>query len=151
MKITIKIDPDDEEEIVIKLKSADERLKRISDAVSAALSEKREIAVKKGDGECYLSFDELLYFEANNKNVFVHTASDCFACPLHLNELERLLPANFVRSSKSCIINVLRIRTLDRYPTGIAKATFKSCEKSVYISRMFYKNVRDTIEETRLM
>ena len=150
MKITIRIDPDAPEEIVICLKNADDRLRRINDAIASAFEEKREIAVRKGDGECYLSFDELLYFEASGKNVYAHTAGDCFLCPLHLYELEDLLPRCFLRGSKSILVNALRIRTLDRFPTGIAKATFNRWEKTVYISRMYYKNLRDAIEEMRL-
>ena len=150
MKVTIRIDPDGPEEIVICVKNADERLRRINDAIASAFEDKREIAVKKGDGECYLSFEELLYFEASDKNVYAHTIDDCFLCPLHLYELEDLLPRFFLRGSKSVLVNVMRIRTLDRFPTGIAKATFSRCEKTVYISRMYYKNLRDAIEEMRL-
>ena len=150
MKVTIEIDPDGQEEIVIRVKEANAALRRLNDAITSALARKNDIAVKKGDAECYLSVDELLFFEANGKSVYAHTARDCFTCPLHLSELERLLPGSFARASKSVIVNTAHVRSLDRSPTGIAKATFRNSEKTVYISRMYFKTVRETIEETRL-
>ena len=149
MKLRIEIDEEAPEEIVIRAKSADARLRRLQTAIEGALGS-RELAVKKADEECFLPFAELLYFETSDKTAYVHTVHDCFVCPLHLNELERLLPAEFVRCSKSAIINTQLIRSLIRYPTGIAKASFKGSDKYAYVSRMYYKIVRDTIEEMRL-
>lgn len=150
MKIRIEIDEEAPEEIVIRMKNADERMKRLQEAISGALNDKKELAVRKDDEECFLPYDELLFFESAEKTVFVHTASDCYVCPLHLYELETILPRTFVRAGKSALVNALAVRSISRSPTGVAKATFRQSSKVVYISRMYYKAVRDRIEELRL-
>ena len=150
MKIRIEIDRDAPEEIVIRSRSADARLQKLQEAITRALGEEKELALQNGEEEIYVPYDELLFFETVEKRVWAHTAKSCFSCLLHLNELERLLPFTFTRGSKSCLINTSLIRSISRYPTGIAKATFRGSEKTVYISRMFYKDVREIIEETRL-
>ena len=150
MKIRIEIDREAPEEIVIRSRSADARLQKIQEAVARILDADKELALQSGEEEIYVPYDELLFFETVDKRVWAHTAKGCFTCLMHLNELERMLPCTFARASKSCVINTSLIRSISRYPTGIAKATFRGSEKTVYISRMFYKDVREIIEETRL-
>ena len=150
MKIRIEIDEEAPEEIVIRIKKADERLEKLRAAAAAALGASKEIAVRKGEEECFLPYEDLLFFESSEKNVYAHTADDCFECPLRLAELESVLPRYFVRAGKSCLVNALLVRSLSRSPTGVAKASFIKGNKIAYVSRMYYKSVRDRIEDLRL-
>ena len=151
MKLRIEIDPDTPEEVVIKTKSINDTVKKIQEAISGVINKSSALAVKNGDSECYIEYDEFLFFETSDDKVWAHTKNECFLCPLRLNELMELLPRKFARASKSSLVNTAHIRSLARSPTGIAKASFNSSEKTIYISRMYFKTVRATIEETRLM
>ena len=150
MRLRIEIEKDLPEEVVIRAPAVDDRINRIREAVQRALNEKSEIAVKKGDAECYLPYRELLYFETDGGRVVAHTAREAFSCPLRLNELEAILPRRFTRASKGCLVNTAHIRSITRSPTGVSTATFAGSDKRITISRMYYRIVREIIEETRL-
>ena len=150
MKLRIEIDPSGEEEIIIKANGITDKIRRLQATIDREISGGEEIAVRKEGEECYLPFSELLFFETEENRVFAHTKDECFACPLRLNELEMLLPRTFTRASKSCIVNTAHIRSISRTPTGVSIATFAKTDKKVFISRMYYKIVREIIEETRL-
>lgn len=150
MKLTVEIDKDRPEQVIICAHAVTDTVRRLQEAVDRVLTGGAELAVKKGEQECFLACDELLFVETSEDRVWVHTARDCYACPMRLYELEQLLPRTFVRASKSCLVNTALIRSLTRSPTGVGEATFRSSEKTVFISRMYFKPVRETIEETRL-
>lgn len=150
MKLRIEVDPDGDEEIIIRSRNVDERIRRVQEAIDRVLNGSDELAVKNGDAECYLPYRELLFFETSGDRVWAHTARECFQCPLRLGEITELLPRTFTRASKSCVVNTAQIRSITRSPTGVSKATFNSSEKTIFISRMYYKIVREIIEETRL-
>ncbi len=150
MKLKIEVDPAGDEEIVIRVKEISPLAKRLQDAVAAVLSGSDELAVKNGDAECFIPIGEILFAETADDRVWVHTAKDAFSCPLRLRELEELLPRSFVRASKSSIVNAAHVRSLSRTPTGVGEAGFGGTAKRTFISRMYFKNLRDTIEEIRL-
>ncbi|MBQ9543767.1 MAG: LytTR family transcriptional regulator [Clostridia bacterium] len=150
MKLKIEIDPERDEEIVIRAKEITPELKRLQDAVTKALSGSDELVVRSGDAECFIPVGEIIFAETSGEKLWVHTAKDVFACPLRLRELEELLPRSFVRASKSSIVNSSHVRSLSRSPTGVGEASFPGTGKKIFISRMYFKNLRDTIEETRL-
>ena len=150
MKLKIEIDPERDEEIVIRAKEITPTLKKLQNAVADVLSGSEELAVRNGEAECFIPIREILFAETSGEKLWVHTAKDVFACPLRLIELEELLPRSFVRASKSSLVNSAHVRSLSRSPTGIGEATFPGTGKKVFISRMYFKNLRNTIEETRL-
>lgn len=150
MKLRLEIDPDRPEEVVIYSHSVDERVRRLQEAFGRELATAGELALKNGDEELYIPHSEILFFETADNRVWAHTAADCYSSALRLTELEELLPRTFARASKGCIINTAAVRSLKRSPAGVAAAGFSGSAKVVYVSRMYYKNVRDIIEETRL-
>ena len=150
MKLKIEIDTVKPEEVVIYAHEINENVRRLQVAIGAALSSEGELALKNGESELYLPYREVLFFETAENRVWAHTAKNCYSCPLRLNELEELLPRTFARASKCCVVNTAGIRSLKRSPTGIAEAAFYETEKTIYISRMYYKAIRTIIEETRL-
>ena len=150
MKLRIEIDPSGEEEVVIRAPEISDKIRRLQETIDREMKGSEEIAVRKDGEECYLRYSDLLFFETDGSRVTAHTADDCFICPLRLHELETLLPRTFTRASKSCLVNTAHIRSISRTPTGVSTATFAKSDKTVYISRMYYKIVREIIEETRL-
>jgi len=150
MKVVVEIDPEGSEEIRIRVREITPQLQKLQNVLQDALSSSGEIAVKSADGESFLDPREILFAETAGGAVMVHTAREAFSCPLRLYELEAILPHFFVRASKSSLINTARIRALSRGATGLGEAGFSGSEKKVLISRMYFKIVRDVIEETRL-
>lgn len=150
MKLRIEIDPEQTEEVIIRAPAFTDEVRRLQEVISKTIESSGEIALKNGESECYIPYDELLFFETSEDKVWAHTSGDCYLCTFRLSELETVLPRYFARASKGCLINTARIRSLSRNATGIGIAAFNTSEKKVYISRMYYNRVREIIEETRL-
>jgi DNA-binding LytR/AlgR family response regulator len=69
---------------------------------------------------------------------------------LKLYELEGRLPQYFVRISKSCIANIMKIDSISRNITGASEISFVKTNKIVYCSRSYLKMLTDKIKEMRL-
>jgi DNA-binding LytR/AlgR family response regulator len=91
----------------------------------------------KGDREVYLSLKEILFFETDSDRVFAHTASDAFEVHARLYELETALPGYFVRVSRSAIVSILHVYSIQKGLTGVSQVSFRQTHKEVYGSRMF--------------
>lgn len=150
MKLKIEISPDQDEEIIIRVKTADERLRRMQSVISNVLESPGALALYDSGKEYYINYDRILYFESSGGKVYAHTDKAFYTCPQSLSELCGILPASFVRASKSCLINAAAVYSVTRSPAGIGEVGFVSGGKKAYISRMYYKTVKETIDETRL-
>ena len=150
MKLRIEIDPDSQEEILLRAPAVTDEVRRLQTVIAEAFSRKLELALQLGEQECYIPCDEILFFETTERRVRAHTAEHMYFSPLKLCELEELLPRTFVRASKSCLVNTAHIVAINHSLTGASEILFKETGKKIYASRMYYKIVHDTIEETRL-
>ena len=150
MKLKIEIDPSLPEELILRAPEINETVRLVRQAMEGVIERTGEIAVRRDGAEWFLPYQAVYYFEAADDRVFANTADDAFVCPMRLSELAELLPRTFVRASKSCIVNTAKIRSILRSPTGVSEAGFSDSEKKIFISRMYYRAVRDVIEETRL-
>lgn len=150
MKLKIEISPGCEEEIVIRAPEMNGRIYRLQSAIESALERSDALALYDAGKEYYIPYGQIIFFEANAGRVFAHTDKAFYLCPLSLAELCETLPRTFVRASKSCLINTAAVYSITRSPTGVGEAEFVSTKKKAYISRMYYKTVRETIMETRL-
>ena len=150
MKLRIEIDPDSQEEILLRAPAVTDEVRRLQTVIAEALSRKLELALQLGEQECYIPCDDILFFETMERRVSAHTAEHMYFSPLKLCELEELLPRTFVRASKSCLVNTAHIVAINHSLTGASEILFKGTGKKIYASRMYYKIVHDTIEETRL-
>ncbi len=110
---------------------------------------KAEEAIRfyKGDTEYFFPAKEVLFFETSGENVFAHTGEDSFEVKLRLYELEKILPANFARISKSAILNLDKIFSISRNITSASKVSFLNSHKHVYISRHYYRLLKQRFEE----
>lgn len=150
MKLKIEIEPGSEREVILRAPTADDEVRRIQNAIEKAMSSTGEIALKSFAGEIFVPYSEIYFFEVSGEKVYAHTSSNCYGCAMNLTELAEILPRSFCRATKSSLINTMKIRSITRSPTGVGEATFNGTEKAAFISRMYYKTVRNVIEEMRL-
>ena len=149
MKLRLEIDDSSEEEIVIRAKRLTPEISRLTEGVQDLLERGNALSVRSGGAERFINANEIVFAEVMASKTYVHTANDVFVSPLRLHELELILPRSFAKASKSCIVNTAKICSLLRSPTGVGEAGFYGTVKKTYISRMYYKIVRDKTEETR--
>lgn len=149
MKIRIEIAEDAPEEIVIRCRERTDEVGRIESLVENLLRGGSELVLSIGSREYYVQKSEILFFETYDGKVCAHTGDRMYQTGYKLFELEEILPAYFVRISKSVIANVRLISSLSRELTGNGEITFKGCDKATYFSRGYYKILKDKIEEVR--
>ncbi len=151
MKIKIEIDEGlAEEEIVIRCKSLNEDVISIQKRITDAVNSRMQLEVTKGETEYYLTVEEVLFFETDASGVVVHTATQIYETKYRLYELEELLPGDFIRVSKSSILNASKIRAIHKNITGASEVEFIGSSKKVFVSRNYFKILMAKIEEKRL-
>ena len=152
MKIKIEIDDGlEEEEIVIRCKSLSEDVISIQKRITDAVNSRMQLEVTRGDKEYYLTIDEILFFETDTNGVIVHTATQLYETKYRLYELEQLLPGDFIRVSKSAILNAGKVRAIHKNITGASEVEFVGSVKKVFVSRNYFKILMNKLEEKRLM
>ena len=89
----------------------------------------RKITGIKG-GETYLlEAYEILYIDTADKKTFFYTKDEVYETPFRLYELEvRLEPAEFIRVSKSALVNFAKIRSLRPDMGGRMRLTMENGE-----------------------
>lgn len=151
MKIKIEIDENlTEEEIVIRGSSLTEEMATVQKAVADLLARKQTLTFYKNETEFYIPLDEILFFETEDGGISAHTASDVYAVKYKLYELEQVLPRNFIRVSKSTILNASKVYSVERNLTASSVVAFANSHKQVYVSRYYYKSLKISLEEKRL-
>ena len=91
---------------------------------------------------------EIYLIETVNEKQVVHTKEETYETNRRLYELERLLPSNFIRISKSVIMNIDKVRTYTPMLNGLMKVSMINSQVT-YISRKYLKEVKDRILEVR--
>ncbi len=150
MRIRIEIDQDlEEEEIIIKSSVLDERVQKIQNAVNEVIQSRHKLVFYKGDTAYYLKLEDILFFETEGSGVQAHTKQDIYRIKYKLYELEELLPGYFMRVSKSAILNIRCIYSINRSVAAPVIVQFQDSHKQVFVSRYYYKPLRERLEEKR--
>lgn len=135
MKITIldKVNPAQEDEIIVKCGSLDESIIRLLNALKHG---KDKLSVYKDSTIVFLDYAEILYFESVDDRVFAYTKNQVYESKQKLYQLEEELPSNFLRASKAVIVNINQIENLSPDFSGRIEATLSN-ECKVIFSRMY--------------
>ena len=150
MKIKIELDSDlTEDEVIIRCSKVDTSIQKIQTAILDISMQNKQMIFLKDGKEYYFPIEEVLFFETNNMRIDSHTKNDVFQVKYKLYELENVLPSNFVRVSKSTILNVNKIHSIDRNIVSSSLVQFYNTHKQVYVSRYYYKQLREQLERRR--
>lgn len=81
--------------------------------------EMHSISVKSGDKILFVPLSDISFFQAEDKYVLLNTVDNKqYLMNYTITSLEEKLPSNFVRISRSTIVNSTKIREMERYFTG---------------------------------
>ena len=151
MKVRIEIDEGlAEETVVIHCRELDEKILRLQRMLQENTDE-RQLMLRKGNTEYYQPLSSILFFETENKEIRAHTREDMFETPYKLYQLEELLPGNFMRVSKSTIVNLNKVYSITRDLGSLGMIAFRACHKKVYVSRHYYKALMERLNEKRTL
>ena len=150
MKIRIEVIPEiGETEIVIQCREVDEAISKIQKAISDTTTRKQSFIFFKEEREYFFSLDEIVFFETADNQMHAHTGSDVFQVKYRLYELEEILPGNFMRVSKSTILNTDRIISITKNIASANTVSFTETHKQLFVSRYYYRALKDKLESRR--
>ena len=151
MKVIVNVDENCiEEQVIINCHELNENIINIQKTISAMENQSLKIELKQGEKEFYIDVGEILFFETDNNQVMAHTANEIFLTGSKLYELEKILPWYFSRISKSAILNVKKVYAITRNLTASSLIEFEGTPKHVYVSRAYYKPLKEKLEEEAL-
>lgn len=149
MKIRIEVINDlAEDEVTIRCGRVDDTIRKIHQYVIEQAQSVKKITFYKQNQEFYFPLEEVLFFETEGEYIYAHTADDAYRIKYRLYELEEMLPKAYVRASKSAIVNTLLIYSITRNLTASSLIQFIGSHKQVFVSRYYYKALRQRIERS---
>jgi two-component system LytT family response regulator len=126
-------------------KTADKATQELLETASQSPSQSNRIVVKNGSKIKIIPVHDVLYLEAADDYVKVHTNEGYFLKNKTMNHFEQSLDGNqFVRSHRSYIINVQQITRIDPYEKDNHVAILRSGGK-VPVSRSGYVKLRNVL------
>lgn len=129
-------------QILIKCKQADEQVNRLKAHIELF---EHKIQARQEGGFCFVDVMGVLYFESVDDRVFLYTEESVLEVKQRLYELEEVLPEkDFIRISKSQIVNVNKIKSLKPELNRTILATMCN-EERLYISRTYVKKFRQLL------
>ncbi len=140
MKITIEApEPGQEDEIILRCSVLDEKLMNL---IYALKSEQDRLTGYVEDKIVKLSPKDIFYFESVDNKVFAYTAKGMYEVHKKLYEIEaEYVHTDFLRISKSAIVNVAKIAYLKPIFNGRFEAKLKNDEK-IIISRQYVLDLK---------
>ena len=145
MKVVLeKVNTSGEESALIRAVNVTEEIKTAMDLLE---NNCRGIPVAvvvdgRASGETYMLGTDLIYYtESIDKRTFVYTKDKCYETKYRLYELEEILSSNFLRVSKSLVVNIRKIRSVKSELNGRMTAELLNGEQIV-ISRSYVKDLK---------
>ena len=149
LKIRIEMSEGVQEEVVIRCREITPEIIRLQQLLSGDSDRSNQFLLYKGDTEYYLNVNDIIFFETEGNAVMAHTKNDMYETRRKLYELEELLGGRFQRISKSAIVNVDKVYSIKRNVTSSSAIEFQGTHKQIYVSRAYYKVLREKLEEKR--
>ncbi len=149
MKVRIEIDENlEDDEVIIRCKELNTSIKKVEQAIFN-INSIQKLVFYKNDIEYYLPLNQILFFETAENSVQAHTEKEIYKIKYRLYELEELLPNNFVRVSKSTILNANQVYSIDKNITSSSIVQFSKSNKQFYVTKNYYKILKQRLEERR--
>lgn len=143
MKLSIVEQPDAETELIVKCQNAN--APEIQSLLQLLANREKRITVRTESSLTYLDPTEVLYCESVDSSVFVYTKDAIHPTPHTLSELVDIFrAAGFFRCSKSMVVNLRHIRSLQSEVSGRIIATLQNGER-ILISRHYAAALRQTL------
>ena len=146
MKFQLIIDPECEEEVVVKVRGASELTDKIEEMV-LAYGGRDFVIAESDDGMIHLPYSDIECVTVIDRKVFVIDGNGVkYRVNHRLCGLENMLPSCFIRINKSTIANERKIVRFKATFSGAVDAVFK-CGYTDYISRRCLADIKRRFEK----
>ena len=139
MKVDFKlVSSAHQEEAVIRAVQKIEDIQAAIDILEHGIS---SVMVFKEDKKYLCKMENIYYAESVDKKTFIYTKDECYQTKKRLYELEEELNANFLRCSKSLIVNIRKIKAVKSDLNGRMNVQLVNGE-TIIISRSYVKDLK---------
>ncbi len=129
-------------QVVIKCRQIDDEIVRLKYHIEMF---DKKLQAKKDNEWCLVNSFDILYFESVDNRTFLYTKDDVMEVRQRLYELEMVLSdKDFIRISKSQIVNINKIRSLKPEINRTILVTMCNGEQ-LYISRKYVPAIRNML------
>ena len=151
MKINIDVDNSlEQDSITIHCRELTDEILELQRSLAGTNLNSLRISAFQDDVEHFLELKSIIFMEAEGNYIQIHTAKDIYRTRQKLYELEEILPRDFIRVSKSTIVNTVRITAIKKNITGASEISFSNSNKIAYASRNYIKALIEIMDEKRL-
>ena len=141
-----KIGAKEQELVLICCRAVNEEVREIADFVR---SRQGSLSGLRDAKQYEVPVSELYYVESVDGKTFLYTKGQVYETPYRVYELESLLKAkHFLRVSKSMLLNLMKIRSIQPALNGRLTAVLQSGEE-VIISRSYVRNLKAALKGER--
>ena len=149
MKVTIQeIDKAKEEVVELFIHDYNKSIENLIDYIENEKYKSIKLSCYK-EGKIYkVKSDDIYFVETTKKDLLIHTEKDIYEYKNRLYELEKILPTQFVRISKSTILNLEKVLVYNPLLNGLMEAKLINND-TTYISRKYLREVREKIKGER--
>lgn len=141
MKLSIFIDENHDEEIVI---FAHEKTALITEIEQLISANSANIMAYNDKEIIKLNLSEIYCFITENNKLFALTQNDKLLLKTRLYNVEEIVPDNFIKINKSCIANIEKIDRFNASLAGALQVKFKNGYID-YVSRRNVKSVKERL------
>lgn len=139
LKVRIEVNENlTEDEVIIKCRDINKEVVNIKQCILDAINEQKTLICTRDKTEYFIAIDSILFVETDDDKIMVHTMDNIYYVKMKLYEIEQILPGYFCRCSKSSIVNLNMIYSIERNISSTSIISFKNSDKKVYVSRRYY-------------
>jgi DNA-binding LytR/AlgR family response regulator len=148
VKIRIEIvESIEDEEVIIRCRELTDSVMSLQKVLAEKTARLPEMVFHKGKDEYYFPLTNILFFATDDDTVYAHTDNETYRSEYRLYELEKVLPPQFVRVSKSTIVNIKHILSISKNLASSSLIKFHGSHKQIYVSRLYYKELKQRLSE----
>ena len=144
MKITLESARLPEPEVIIRGDIGSSEVTALLQILQRKNSSK--LVLYKEEEQFIVPAGDIVFLETSGNKLLAYTQSDCYETKLKLYEVKELLSAQpFAQISKSTIVNIDHVKSIQAEFSGNYRIRLKSRKESLTISRKYFKDFRDRI------
>ena len=131
------------EQVLIRCHAVTEEVREIAAFVK---SRQGSLTGMRDSRQYEIAVSDIYYFESVDGKTFLYTKDQVYETSYRIYELESMLrPKNFLRVSKSMLLNLMKIRSIRPALNGRLVAVLQSGEEAI-ISRSYVKELKSALK-----
>ncbi|AVK47541.1 histidine kinase [Clostridium sp. MF28] len=146
MKVSINIISSElEEEVIFNVHNVQEKITEAIELLTSSNEVIKHLLGRKEEKYYKVNVDEIFYIESIDRKVFIYTKTQTYEISEKLYVLEEQLASmDFIRISKSLLLNINKIHSFYPKLSGNLEALLTNNEK-VIISRRYVANLKNKL------